>query len=83
MTATLSHDLAVDEGGSARWWVSPACEALSGAVDVLAGAGVPVCDAELGGDLIGVRREINRLEACSVSGRGRSTRGARMRSMGR
>lgn len=63
MTATLSHDLAVDDGEAARWWASPACEALSGAVDVLAGAGVPVSDAELGGDLIGVRREINRLEA--------------------
>ena len=63
MTATLSHDPAVEEGEPERWWASPACEALSGAVDVLAGAGVPVSDAELGGDLIGVRREINRLEA--------------------
>lgn len=61
MTATLSHDRAVDD--EPRWWVSPACEALSVAVGGLAGAGVPASDAELGGDLIGLRREINRLEA--------------------
>ena len=45
------------------WWASPACEALSAAVDGLVSAGVPVADAELGGDLVRLRREITRIEA--------------------